>query len=526
MAIEKLRARRIPFLVINLCSSFSSLFICLFIIKELAQMSGKENLFQALGLAVYLGGLALGSVAFKGNKGRYSVVSLCETGNSFLGIFAIPLLFTYLSLSTSMNIDAPLSPQEISLWPLMFIGGVSVCLLGFFTGAEMPEFLGLLPYEKGKVLFLNYLGALLSGVFLNFLLSMAYSTEQILFVFMVLSVLTLLMMAIESKKVFSFILILFPPIFCWLAISLHQRFEYNFLSAYYQGIKVKDFQKAWNLSSVTKKMGRIEVFKSPFQEIHLVTDFPPRESEDKGNITLYLNYRPQFDLHSYITYHESMLHGALNLSLKKPENILILGGGDGILLSKVKKALPQSKVTLVELDPLMVKLFKERRNLNHFNNYVFEEKANTLIEDGFYFLKTTQESYDGVFIDFPYPYSDELTGLYSSEFYGVLKSRMKKGAFAIVDFPVTDGLGTSLLYENLKVTLKRAGLRNIFPFGPYSSFVYFEKESSSRQRELNFDYEKLPRHLHLSTSMNLVGLDHLKSHHNIKGREFSLFYDY
>ena len=86
MAIEKLRARRIPFLVINLCSSFSSLFICLFIIKELAQMSGKENLFQALGLAVYLGGLAIGSIAFKGEKGRYSGVSLCEVGNSFFGI--------------------------------------------------------------------------------------------------------------------------------------------------------------------------------------------------------------------------------------------------------------------------------------------------------------------------------------------------------------------------------------------------------------------------------------------------------
>ncbi len=218
-----------------------------------------------------------------------------------------------------------------------------------------------------------------------------------------------------------------------------------------------------------------------------------------------------------------MLHGALNLSRKKPHKILILGGGDGLLLSELVKN-DFSKITLVELDQQMIELSKNHYALSYLNQDVLKQKSNDIkivIDDGFNYIRSHKDKYDAIFIDFPYPYSDEIINLYSREFYTIVNSRLNNNGFMILDFPITDtnSQRAGVLAHKLRKTLHTAGIKNIFSFGPYSSFIYAQKSNFP----LSFDYEKLPQGLSLSTQLNLVSLEHLFNEVE-KYKPFSLFY--
>lgn len=484
-------------------------------------MSGQENLFQSLSLTLYLAGLGIGSLL--PNRENFSITKIVflEFGNYLVGALTLPLLFTHLSYFTATKITAAISPQDIPLAPLFLYALGGILLLGIFTGGQLPEFLKRHNQSKNVILFMNYFGALLAGIFLNHLMAISFSAKQILFTFLLLSSFNLILcIPFIKRKILS--LILLPPFLgIFLLPGLLEKSKSIFLASYYQGLKVASFKDLTKIEEISNKLGSIESYNSPYQEIHLLLERPVRDGAALGNISLYLNYRPQFDIYSTPTYHQSMLYGPLNLSQKSPENILILGGGDGILLKEIYKALPKSKVTLVELDPLMIELFSSSPLLTHFNGGVLIEKPESIIiEDGLHFLKTTEKKYDAIFIDFPYPYSDELTSLYSLEFYRIVKSRLKKNAFFVVDFPVLDrGEDASPLYSKLKKTLEVSGLKTVFPFGPYSSFVFVEEEF----RELDFNYESIRDNLHMSTYLNLVGLKHLKTEKKVL--PFSLFYE-
>lgn len=514
-------SNRILFIIANVCSSFSSLFIALFIIKEVSQLSGKENLFQALGMAFYLGGMAIGSFVNRDKDFSFFKLFGLELGNFLFGSLSLFVMYLHLGLFTALRFDSPTTPQDIYSLPLYLWGLGAVVFIGVFTGAELPEFLKFDKVEKGKVLFFNYLGALFSGFFLNLLLAQSYSTIQVLIVFTILCGLTQLVLLLLSKQPLGILLFGLIPSIGFAIFPAYQFAEETFLASYYFGVKAKNIEEFTRMADVSKRMGKIKNIKTSYQDLHLVTEYPPKESNSKGNISLFLNYRPQFDLYSSRTYHESMFLGALNLANNKPEKILILGGGDGILLSTIQKFGFNGDVTLVELDPKMIELFSNQQNLLHFNKGALRDKNfNLVLGDGFQFLKETNSQYDAVFIDFPYPYSDQLTGLYSEEFYTILKARLAPKGFAIIDFPLTSGMALSPLYSKLEKTLKKSGFNSIFPFGPYSGFVFIQKDF----RNIDFNYDLLPEGLHLSTELNLFGLTYLKRT-KVEDEPFSLFYE-
>ncbi|MCR9204413.1 MAG: hypothetical protein NXH75_07545 [Halobacteriovoraceae bacterium] len=514
-------SNRVLFIVANVCSSFSSLFIVLFIIKEVSQLSGKENLFQALGMAFYLGGMAMGSFLNKNIESSYLKLFGLELGNFVIGSLSIFLMYLHLGLFTALRFDAPTTPQDMYSLPLYLWGLGSVVFIGIFTGAELPEFLKFTKIEKGKVLFFNYLGALFSGFFLNSLLTHSFTTIQILIVFTILCGLTQFVLLLLSKQPIGILLFGLIPSIGFAIIPAYHFVEKTFLASYYFGVKAKNLDEFSKIAHISNKIGKIENIKTPYQDLHLVTEYPPKKSNSKGNISLFLNYRPQFDLYSSRTYHESMYLGAMNLAKTKPKKVLILGGGDGILLATIRRFGFNGEITLVELDPKMIELFSTRQNLLHFNKgSLRSESFNLVLDDGFQFLKETSLRYDAVFIDFPYPYSDQLTGLYSEEFYTILKAKLAPNGFAIIDFPLTSGGALSPLYSKLELTLKGSGFNTRFPFGPYSGFVFIQEEF----RELDFNYDKLPKGLHLSTELNLYGLNYLKRP-RIEDEPFSLFYE-
>lgn len=113
-------------------------------------------------------------------------------------------------------------------------------------------------------------------------------------------------------------------------------------------------------------------------------------------------------------YHEMMAHVPL-CSHKNPENILIIGGGDGGLLREVLKHSSVKKVALVEIDKAVIDFSK--KYLQYISKGAFEDpRVQIVIQDGALFVRETAERYDVILCDSTDPEGPGKV-LFTSEFY-------------------------------------------------------------------------------------------------------------
>jgi len=113
-------------------------------------------------------------------------------------------------------------------------------------------------------------------------------------------------------------------------------------------------------------------------------------------------------------YHEMITHPALQLHAN-PKNVLIIGGGDGGTAREVLKYPSLSKVTMVEIDEVVVEASKQflPTVASEFSN----PKLNLIIGDGIDFVaKAPAESYDVIIVDGSDP-EGPAKGLFSKEFW-------------------------------------------------------------------------------------------------------------
>src|SRR5699024_3687325 len=85
---------------------------------------------------------------------------------------------------------------------------------------------------------------------------------------------------------------------------------------------------------------------------------------------LYLNGDLQFAEHDEYRYHESLVHPVM---AKRPKDVLVLGGGDGLALREIVKYDDVENVTLVELDPVMTQLGSSDQRLTSLNDHAFDD---------------------------------------------------------------------------------------------------------------------------------------------------------
>jgi len=177
-------------------------------------------------------------------------------------------------------------------------------------------------------------------------------------------------------------------------------------------------------------------------------------------MSCYINWHLQFDSTDEAIYHENLVHPAMSVAPRR-DNILVLGGGDGLAVRELLKYDDIKTITLVDLDPEMTKLARTfpqlvKLNGNSLNNPKVSftslpqtqvsgttrdivvgnqnslhqrqaEKVATvsvLNQDAAKYLESCDEKFDVVIIDFPDPNAIELAKLYSSVFYHNLASCM------------------------------------------------------------------------------------------------------
>ncbi|MDW8189455.1 MAG: polyamine aminopropyltransferase [Pseudobdellovibrionaceae bacterium] len=114
-------------------------------------------------------------------------------------------------------------------------------------------------------------------------------------------------------------------------------------------------------------------------------------------------------------YHEMLVHPCMQLHHGSPQNVLVIGGGDGGTIREIFKYPSVEKVTMVEIDELVIKASKEffPKLAREFNN----PKLRLIVGDGIEFIKKAEpESYDVIIVDGADPVGPA-EGLFSEEFY-------------------------------------------------------------------------------------------------------------
>lgn len=144
-------------------------------------------------------------------------------------------------------------------------------------------------------------------------------------------------------------------------------------------------------------------------------------THEKSDYRLYLNNNLQFSSTDEYRYHEALVHPAMSMA-KKVNNVLVFGGGDGLAVREILKYKEVKKVTLVDLDEGMTKLFQTNTILSNFNQKALLNPIVSIInQDAYIWAKSCENKYDVVIIDFPDPSNYSLGKLYSLNFYKTVK---------------------------------------------------------------------------------------------------------
>ena len=126
-------------------------------------------------------------------------------------------------------------------------------------------------------------------------------------------------------------------------------------------------------------------------------------------------------------YHEMIAHIPM-MQHKNPENVLVIGGGDGGTVREVLKHKTVKKVVLCEIDGMVIDSCKEF--LPTISCGLSDPRVESKVEDAIEFIKDKKNEYDIVLIDSTDPIGPG-EGLFTDEFYTNVKNSLREGGIMV-----------------------------------------------------------------------------------------------
>ncbi|MGW7449834.1 polyamine aminopropyltransferase [Streptomyces sp. NPDC054787] len=194
----------------------------------------------------------------------------------------------------------------------------------------------------------------------------------------------------------------------------------------------------------------------------LVLTGPPTGSP--RSLDLYLDGRLRVSGYDEYRYHEALVHPAMT---GPHARVLVLGGGDGLAAREVLRYEDVTSVTVVDIDPGVVRLARTDPKLSALNAGAFEDPRLAVVhQDAFRWLRGPAAGgrFDVIVCDLPDPgITPSNTKLYSQEFYGLAARALRPGGrIAVHAGPLATRPRT---YWTVDSTLRAAGLLT----APYSA---------------------------------------------------------
>jgi len=379
--------------VAGLCSIIYELLIA----TTVTYFDGDSVRAFSLTIGLYMAALGLGAYLSKFIRTNLlKALVIAETALGLLGGFSVPILYAAFGYTDELFVPA---------WI-----GLTVAV-GLLIGLEVPLLTRLLErytslrVSIAHVLSLDYGGALLATVAFPLLLLPFLGTFRVGLVF-----------GLINMSIGLLLLWQFPARIGRTSTALFRMLSLAIALAIGVGLFLaNDVLHAWNRSIYDGRT--VYAKRTRFQQVVLTTY--------RGDLRLYLNGGLQFSSRDEHRYHESLVHiplAALRARSRRPMDVLLLGGGDGLAVRELLKHADLRSVTLVDLDPAIVRLARNNPHMRGLNrNSLADPRVRVITGDAFKFLKKRGRLYDVVIADLPDPSTSALARLYSVGFYRLVR---------------------------------------------------------------------------------------------------------
>lgn len=227
-------------------------------------------------------------------------------------------------------------------------------------------------------------------------------------------------------------------------------------------------------------------------------------TRDISETRLYLNGNLQFSTFDEYRYHEALVVPPL-MACRSPKHVLVLGGGDGLAVKLLLKDPRVEKITLVELDPEMIRIFRDHPEIAKLNNYSLRSpKVEVLMGDAFTWLADSKRMFDLAYVDFPDPNNYSVGKLYTTHFYKRLAGHLNPGGLFVVQS--SSPLAARKSYWCVVSSIEAAGMRVL----PYHVYVpsFGEWGFALAGRELPVVGKTLPFPTRFLDSEELARMEH------------------
>ncbi|MGD7022979.1 polyamine aminopropyltransferase [Rossellomorea vietnamensis] len=349
-------------------------------------------------------------------------------------------------------------------------------IVGALTGVELPilirkanEIGETLSRSTARVLFSDYAGGLIGGLLFVYLLRPQLGLVKTAFVVALVNVIVALWLIVYFKDEIK-------------SLKKHAAAGITVFIFLLSGV----FWGEEMAFSFEQKLYRDPIVFSEntnYQQIIL--------TKEQGDLRMFLDGQLQFSSADEYRYHEILVHPAM-AGAERKENILILGGGDGLAIRELRKYDEVKQITLVDLDPRVVELAKENPSIAELNGHAFEdERVQVINQDAFNFMEKSSDLYDVILVDLPDPNNESLNKLYTLEFYQLLRNHLPPGGTVMVQS--TSPTFATEVYWSIDKTIQAAGLNtanlhvDVPSFGDWG-FVLASREKPSLS-ELDIEVE-------------------------------------
>lgn len=548
--MDKKRLIKLEILVITVILAFCSIVYELLLANTLAIVTGNYIWWQSLTIGIYIGGLGLGAYWSDKLKDTYKSIINIEIALSFLGVCSVVYIYflhgSYKYMDNLFYFTGDFRSvvylQNLFALKVIFFGMVQILtfFIGLLSGFEIPlmvriaeDRLGEASDNEYQIFGINYIGTLVGTTFFAYLLLPKLDVIKTSVAVAMLNLAVCLYFIIRymnfNKKrylISSFCVICFGVLIAFNEKTITQ----TYLKVFYYMPKILS-QNNKDIEDLYRKIERlpdIERSKSLYQYLDIF-NYPTMENgnyKDATILTLDTNF--QFNTATEFYYHQAFAHASIAMNEKVPKKVLLLGGGDGLLLRELLKYDEIESIDFIELDEKMLDLARNRfaaLNENSLDN----PKVKTQINDGFYYLRNTNNKYDAIFIDFPYPNSYDLARLYSVEFYRYVNKALNPGGFVTLDAPFFDRenelkhnqrarLMVTTVFNDIHVrnnsviasTFYYAGFKTIFPYRVADeSFLFLKKEAGA------IDYNFMDK-----ADLSKLNAETVVEMHEIKNQDF------
>jgi spermidine synthase len=318
-------------------------------------------------------------------------------------------------------------------------------LIGVLTGLEIPLLSRIMKDEYSfednlsNVLSLDYFGALIATLLFPFLLLPSLGVFRVSVLFGLINILLGFIVAIWCRKGFKkhtrtwLEMMAFVPGICFAGLLYF----------------AKPILATWQDNAFSHKV--VYAQQTPYQHLAL--------TKNRHDIRLYINRIIQFSSTDEYRYHESLALLPVEMAPYKAD-ILVLGGGEGLLARELLKYEAVKSVTIIDLDPTVFALAKENQLVRQVNkDALLDPRVHAIAQDAAVYLDTVHQTFDIIIADLPDPSNEAVARLYSTFFYKkVMRSLRPNGVFATQG---SSPFHTNKAYWCIAETMKSAGFLHI-----------------------------------------------------------------